>query len=263
MLLEDRVALITGGASGLGRATASLFAAHGAKVVIADVVDGEAGCACAAEIAGDAAGDVTYVRADVRSTADVEAAVRRAEEGYGKLDAVVANAGILGRSAFRRLEEVADEDWARELDTNLGGTFRTLRAAAPALRRAGGGAMSVTSSVSGVFATIHLTSYTASKGAVNALVRSLAAELAPDGIRVNAMCPGTMSTNIRASLEREPSEIHVPLPDPTVKARMRRPGRDATAEAARVHLFLCSDLSAYVSGESIVVDGGFSIWNGT
>ncbi len=258
MLLEDRVVLVTGGASGLGLATAALFVEHGAKVVITDVVD-DAGRAAADSIDGDA----TYVHADVRSTAEVTAAVARAEEAYGRLDAVVANAGVLGRSAFRPVEEVADDDWADELDINLSGVMRTLRAATPALRRAGGGAMSVTSSTSGVFATVNRLSYTASKGAINAMVRGLAAELAPDGIRVNAMCAGAMATNIRSSLDREPSEIHVPLPDPTLKARMRRPDRDGTAEAARVHLFLCSDLSAYVSGESIVVDGGFSIWNGT
>ncbi len=161
------------------------------------------------------------------------------------------------------VEEVTDEDWAFELDVNLGGIFRTFRAATPALRRAGGGAMSATSSTSGVFSTIHRLAYSASKGGVNALVRGLAGELAPDRIRVNAIAPGVMATNIRDSLGRPAEEIKVPLPDPTLKARMRLEGRDGAAEAARAHLFLCSDLSAYVNGETIVVDGGFSIWNGT
>jgi NAD(P)-dependent dehydrogenase (short-subunit alcohol dehydrogenase family) len=169
----------------------------------------------------------------------------------------------MGRASFKPIEEVTDEDWARVIDVNLGGAFRTFRAAVPALRRAGGGAMSATSSVSGVYATVYRSAYGSSKGGLNALVRGLAVELAPDNIRVNAMAPGTMGTNIRRSLERTPDEIHVPMPDPTVKARMRRSGRDGTAEAARAHLFLCSDLAAYVSGETLVVDGGFSIWNGT
>src|SRR5205823_9235248 len=111
---------------------------------------------------------------------------------------------------------------------NLGGVFRTFRAAAPALRRAGGGAMSATSSTSGVFSTIHRLAYSASKGGVNALVRGLAGELAPDRIRVNAIAPGAMSTNIRESLGRPPEEIKVPLPDPTLKGSMRLEGRDGT-----------------------------------
>jgi NAD(P)-dependent dehydrogenase (short-subunit alcohol dehydrogenase family) len=260
-LLDGRVALVTGGASGLGLETARLFAQHGARVVITDLTDDRGEEAAAA--LRDAGADVRYVHADVTDPAQVREAVALTERDHGRLDAVVANAGILGRSSFRPLEEIADDDWHRELDINLNGAFHTVRAAVPALRRAGGGAISVTSSTSGVYASLYRLSYTAAKGALNSMVRGLAAELAPDGIRVNAMCPGVMSTNIRASLGRDPSEIHVPMPDPTVKARLKDPARDGTAEAARVHLFLCSDLSAYVNGESIVVDGGFSIWNGT
>ena len=260
-LLDGRVALVTGGASGLGLETARLFAQHGARVVVTDLADDRGEEAAAA--LRDAGGDVRYVHADVTDPAQIGAAVTIVERDFGRLDAVVANAGILGRSAFRPLEEIADDDWRRELDINLNGVFHTVRAAVPALKRAGGGAISVSSSTSGVYATLYRLSYTASKGALNSMVRGLAAELAPDRIRVNAMCPGAMATNIRASLGREPSEIHVPTPDVTVKARLRDTTRDGTAEAARVHLFLCSDLSAYVNGESIVVDGGFSIWNGT
>jgi NAD(P)-dependent dehydrogenase (short-subunit alcohol dehydrogenase family) len=260
-LLDGKVALITGGTSGLGLETARLFAWEGARVVVTDVSD-ESGEAALDELRATGA-DARYVHADVRKSAEVDAAVAFAEETFGRLDIAVANAGILGRSSFVPVEEVTDEDWALELDINLGGVFRTFRAATPALRRAGGGAMSATSSTSGVFATVHRLAYTASKGGVNAIVRGLAAELAPDRIRVNAIAPGAMSTNIRESLGRSPEQIKVPLPDPTLKARMRVEGRDATAEAARVHLFLCSDLSAYITGETIVVDGGFSIWNGT
>jgi NAD(P)-dependent dehydrogenase (short-subunit alcohol dehydrogenase family) len=228
---------------------------------VTDVSEG-AGEAAMDELRATGA-EARYVHADVTSSDEIDAAVAFAESIYGRLDVAVANAGILGRSSFVPIEEVTDEDWAIALDVNLGGVFRTFRAATPALRRAGGGAMSATSSTSGVFATIHRLAYSASKGGVNALVRGLAAELAPDGIRVNAIAPGTMTTNIRESLGRAPGEITVPLPDPAVKSRLRREGRDGTAEAARTHLFLCSDLAAYVSGETLVVDGGFSIWTGT
>jgi NAD(P)-dependent dehydrogenase (short-subunit alcohol dehydrogenase family) len=256
-LLEGKVALVTGAASGLGLETARLFAEHGAQVIGTDVSDDE-GASALGRIDG-----ARYVHADVRSAPELDAAIAVAERDLGKLDVVVANAGIMGRASFLPIEEVTDEDWALVLDVNLGGAFRTFRAAVPALRRAGGGAMSATSSVSGVYATVYRSAYGSSKGGVNALVRGLAVELAPDRIRVNAMCPGSMGTNIRRSLGRTREEIHVPMPDRSVKARVVQDDRDGTAEAARAHLFLCSDLSAYVNGETLVVDGGFSIWNGT
>jgi NAD(P)-dependent dehydrogenase (short-subunit alcohol dehydrogenase family) len=262
-LLEGKVALITGGASGLGLATARLFASEGARVVVVDRSD-DAGAAAVEELRADG-GTADYAHADVTAPGEIEAAVAFAEDRHGRLDVLVANAGILGRSSFVPVQDVDDASWQQVLDVNLTGTLRSFRAAAPALRRAGGGALSATSSLSGVFGTLHRLAYSASKGGIDALVRGLAVELAPDNIRVNAMAPGYMATNIRESLGRTPDEIHVPLPDPQTKARLRqaRPDRDGTAEAARVHLFLCSELAAYVNGETIVVDGGFSMWNGT
>jgi NAD(P)-dependent dehydrogenase (short-subunit alcohol dehydrogenase family) len=262
-LLGGKVALITGGASGLGLATARLFASEGARVVVADLSD-EAGTAAVALIRGDG-GTADYVHADVCERDEIEAAVAFAEERHERLDILVANAGILGRSSFVPLEEVDDASWQRVIDVNLTGTLRSFRAAVPALKRAGGGALSATSSLSGVFGTLHRLAYSASKGGIDALVRGLAVELAPDNIRVNAMAPGYMATNIRESLGRTPDQIGVPMPDPQTKARLRlaRPDRDGAAEAARVHLFLCCELAAYVNGETIVADGGFSIWNGT
>jgi NAD(P)-dependent dehydrogenase (short-subunit alcohol dehydrogenase family) len=262
-LLEGKVAIVTGGASGLGLATARLFASEGARVVVVDL-PGSGGPA-AVELIRGTGGDADTVAADVCDTPQIEAAVAFAEERYGRLDILVANAGILGRSSFVPVEEVDDASWQQVIDVNLTGTLRSFRAAVPALKRAGGGALSATSSLSGIFGTLHRLAYSASKGGIDALVRGLAVELAPDQIRVNAMAPGYMATNIRASLGRTPDEIHVQLPDPQTKARVRlaRPDRDGAAEAARVHLFLCSELAAYVSGETIVVDGGFSIWNGT
>ncbi len=260
-LLAGKVALITGAGGGLGLETARLFATHGAKVVALDVAD-ERGREAIESLRAEGA-QATYRHADVRSSTELEAAVAYAEATHGRLDIVVANAGILGHSSFRPMEEVSEEDFAAVLDVNLTGSFRTIRAALPALRRAGGGVVSVTSSVSGVYSTIYRLAYSASKGGLNALVRALAGELAPDRIRVNAVAPGVMATNIRESVGRAAEDIHVPLPDPAVKTRLRLPGRDGAAEAARVHLFLCSDLAAYVNGETLVADGGFSVWNGT
>jgi NAD(P)-dependent dehydrogenase (short-subunit alcohol dehydrogenase family) len=264
LLLSDKVAIITGAGSGLGAATAHLFASEGAAVVGVDVNDGE-GEAVAAEIRSRG-GRSSYVHADVQSRPELDAAVAFAEKAYGKLDILVANAGILGRATFKPTEEVSDEEWSQVIDVNLGGAFRSFRAAIPALRRAGGGALTATSSVSGVYSTMYRAAYSASKGGLNALVRALSSELAPDRIRVNAVAPGSLgqASNISRSLGRASAEINTAYrPDHSLKARVRVPGRDGAAETARVHLFLCSDLASYVSGEVIVSDGGFSIWNGT
>lgn len=261
MLLEGKVALVTGGASGLGRATGKLFAENGARVVLCDVSD-EAGEAAAAEIR-DGGGDARFVHVDVRKRDDLEAAVAVAEDEFGKLDIAVANAGILGHASFRPSEEITDEDWTDVIEINLGGTFRTFRAAIPALRRAGGGALTATSSVSGVFATVYRAAYSASKAGQNGLVRSLSVELAPDRIRVNSVAAGSMGNNIGQSLGRPRDEITIERPDRSAKSRVVREGRNGALDVAKAHLFLASDLADYISGETIVVDGGFSIWNGT
>jgi NAD(P)-dependent dehydrogenase (short-subunit alcohol dehydrogenase family) len=260
MLLEGKVAVITGAGSGLGLATARLFTEHGARVVAVDMVD-DAGKQAAEAIRGDG-GKCEFFHADVTSGHDMEAAVAFAEATFGHLDIMVANAGILGRATFRRTEEITDEDWDEVIRVNLGGTFRSFRAAIPALRRAGGGALTATSSVAASFASLYLAAYSSSKGGINALVRALSVELAPDKIRVNAVCPGVMATNLGGSLGRARDALEVELPDRNLKARMLPVDRDATSEAARVHLFLCSELAAFVNGEAVTADGGFSIWNG-
>jgi NAD(P)-dependent dehydrogenase (short-subunit alcohol dehydrogenase family) len=260
MLVQEKVALVTGAASGLGAETAKLLAREGARVVLVDVQH-DAGERVVAEITSGH-GDAIYFPADVRSSADLDAAVAAAEESYGALHIVVANAGILGRGSFRRTETIADDDWQLLLDVNLSGVFRTFRAAIPALRRAGGGAMSATSSVAGKYGVLYATAYSATKGGINAMVRSLAVELAPDRIRVNAVCAGSMPTDLHSSLDRPDNDLGVERPSKQWKERMIDRTRDRLGEAARAHLFLCSELSAYVTGEAITVDGGFSIWNG-
>jgi NAD(P)-dependent dehydrogenase (short-subunit alcohol dehydrogenase family) len=259
--MAGRVAVITGAASGLGAATARLFAAEGAAVVLGDLDDG-AGEDVAAEIRA-AGGQAAYRHLDVRSSADLTGVVAFAESQFAHLDTLVANAGILGHGSFSPSAELSDEDWSTVLDVNLSGTFRSFRAAIPALQRAGGGALSATSSVSGIFATLQRIAYTSTKGGINAMVRALAAELSADRIRVNAIAPGSMDTNIRQSIGRDYASVSRDRPATVAKARMHWEERDTTADAAKVHLFLCSHLANYVSGETIVVDGGASIWNGT
>jgi NAD(P)-dependent dehydrogenase (short-subunit alcohol dehydrogenase family) len=263
-LLAGKVAIVTGASSGLGLATATVFAEQGARVVMADVVDA-AGEAAADELRGSGF-EVSYLHTDVASSSDVDALVEHAERLHGRLDAMVANAGILGQASFRPIEDVSDEDWARVLDVNLSGAFRCFRAAVPALKRSGGGALSVSSSVSGVFGSMYRLAYGSSKGGIGALVRGLAVELAPARIRVNAVAPGSMETNISASLGRTRSEIAVTRPDASEKKEHMRGAwgdQSRTRDVANVHLFLCSHLADYVNGETIVADGGFSMWNGT
>jgi NAD(P)-dependent dehydrogenase (short-subunit alcohol dehydrogenase family) len=263
LLLKGKIAIVTGAASGLGAATSKLFAIEGASVVAVDVDSTGTG-----EVVGEieaAGGSAAFARADVRSAAELNDVVAYAVETFGNLDIMVANAGILGRASFKPTEDLTDDEWTEVIDLNLGGAFRSFRAAIPAIRRAGGGALSATSSVSGVYSSLYRAAYSASKGGINALIRSLSVELAPDRIRANAVAAGSLgsTSKIHASLGRTPDEIKMQRPDQTVKARMRQPGRDGAADTARVHLFLCSDLGAYVSGEVVVADGGFSIWNGT
>jgi NAD(P)-dependent dehydrogenase (short-subunit alcohol dehydrogenase family) len=259
VLLDKKVAVVTGAASGLGLATARLFASEGARVIVADITEA-AGEEAVRDIQ-QTGGDALYQHCDVRSRESVDAVVATAEAEFGALHIMVANSGILGHASFRRTEEVPEADFLEVIDVNLMGVLRSFQAAIPALRRAGGGALSATSSVAGAYGVLYTAAYSASKGGINALVRALSAELAPDNIRVNAMLPGSMRTGLHASLGRADDDLGVDRPE-RGKQRVIRPGRDATAEAARVHLFLCSDQSAFVSGETIAVDGGFSVWNG-
>ncbi|MBA3741415.1 SDR family oxidoreductase [Sporichthya sp.] len=257
-LLEGRVAVITGGASGLGRATAELFAEHGAKVVVADVHDQRgAETVQAIEKRG---GGATYLHTNVAVADEVRAVVQMAEDTYGKLDIMVANAGIAGPQ--KHLEDVDDDEMRLVFDVNFLGIWRAFKYAAPAIRRAGGGSMTSTSAVSGVYTMggIKRGVYTATKRATNVMTSYFATELAPDRIRVNCVAPGGMSTNITENYGiPQAASAAAPPPLPTRKLRefgtANYPICDPL-EVAQVHLFLNSDLASFVNGEVIVADGG-------
>ena len=245
--LEGRIALVTGAASGIGRATVQLFAAEGAHVYVTDV-NGAAAEATAAELvkAGLAA---QAIAADVSLGQDVTAMFRTVERTHGRLDVLVNNAGLNVRGDFRHL---TDADWARIREVNLDGVVRVARDGFALLKASGRGSLINVASIMAHRGLRQLTAYSATKGAVTALTRGLAVEYAPFGIRVNALCPGFVHTPLTARALRNPA-IEKALVEGTALRRLGQP-----EEIARAALFLASDEASYVTGAELAVDGGMS-----
>jgi len=250
MRLQDQVAVITGGASGIGRESALLFAAEGAAVVVCDVAD-EAGEGVAQEITA-AGGRAVYIHADVSLDADCAGMVQAAESEFGKLTVLFNNAGIMigddGNS-----QTTTEDVWDRTMAVNLKGVFLGCKHGIPALLRAGGGSIINTASfVALMGAATPQLAYTASKGGVLAMTRELAVVHARENIRVNALCPGPLRTKLLMDfLDTEEKKqrrlVHVPM------------GRFGEAsEMASAALFLASGESSYVNGATFTVDGGIS-----
>jgi len=250
MRLDGKVALITGGASGMGLVASHLFASEGAKVVLADVSD-EAGGAAAAEI-GDAGGDALYVHADVSREADAGAMVDAAIGRFGRLDVLYNNAGVMlaDDGSVDAMDEVV---WDRTLAINVKGVAFGCKYGVPAMIANGSGSIiNVASFVAWLGAATSQTAYTASKGAVLAMTREIAVEYARKGIRCNALCPGPIDTPLLAELLSDPARrqrrfVHIP---------MGRLGR--AEELAKAALFLASDDSSFMTGASLIVDGGIT-----
>ena len=250
MRLRDKVALITGAGSGIGRESALLFAREGAAVVAADVREDGAVDTVEAIVAGG--GRALAVRADVALAGDCEAMVARAEDAFGRLDVLFNNAGIMDArddDAVGTSEEV----WDHTMNVNARGVFLGCKYGIPALRRAGGGSIINTASfVALVGAATPQLAYTASKGAVLALTRELAVVHARENIRVNALCPGPLRTELLMNVldteaKRARRLVHVPM------------GRFGEAsEMARAALFLASEDASYMTGSELTVDGGLT-----
>jgi NAD(P)-dependent dehydrogenase (short-subunit alcohol dehydrogenase family) len=248
--LADKVALVTGAGSGIGRQSALLFAREGARVVVADVQDA-AGEAVVAEIAA-AGGEAVYVHADVARAADAEGMVRAAEERFGRLDVLFNNAGI-SHPRDDDAVETEEEVWDLTMNVNLKGVFLGCKHGIPALRRAGGGSIINTASfVALLGAATPQLAYTASKGGVLAMTRELATLHARENIRVNALCPGPLRTPLLMQYldteeKRQRRLVHIPM------------GRFGEAhEIAQAALFLASDESSFVTGATFLVDGGIT-----
>lgn len=245
---RSRRVLVTGGSIGIGAACVRAFAGRGDHVVVADVLDDE-GADLVAELTAAGLG-AEYVHLDVAAPDDVVAGVS-ATEGEG-FDVVVANAGIARRRAFG---DLTDAEWAHVLDVNLTGAMRVVRAALPGLRSRGGSVVAM-SSVHGVaYGWDEHAHYSTSKAGLVGLVRALATELGPDGVRVNAVAPGMIRT--AQSLDEVNSAGAAALDASASRVPLRRIGEPD--EVADVVLFLASDAARYVTGQALVVDGGLTV----
>jgi NAD(P)-dependent dehydrogenase (short-subunit alcohol dehydrogenase family) len=247
MRLDDKVALITGGASGMGASMARIFAGEGARVVVADMLDGD-GKQLVDEITR-ANGSAIFQHLDVTSEAEWQAAIAATLAAYGKLDILVNDAGISGSAVDDLFDSAA---WERLMAVNATGTFLGMKFAIPLMQKAGGGSIVNISSISGVTGQrgIHV-GYNASKGAVRTLTKAAASQYGRDNIRVNSVHPGLMP----------PMRTSGRTADPVVRAKMlegvplRRAGR--VEEVANAVLFLASDEASYITGVELYVDGGF------
>jgi len=248
--LEGKVAIVTGGAMGMGYSHSALFAKEGATIIIADR-DESAGKDAVGQISEKGGGKAVFVRLDVASKDDWARVIEQVETRYGRLDILVNNAGIIRLGAT---ESLSVEDWEAVFAVNVRGVFLGSQAAIPLMRRSGGGSIINISSTVGVVAIPGAAAYVASKGAVTLLTKATAAEVAVDKIRVNSIHPGLTPTNMTKGVIDNPDAkaIYTMLLGPALIARPANP-----IEISNTALFLASDESSYMTGSELVVDGGY------
>ncbi len=247
MRLEGKVAIVTGGAHGMGAAEAKLFAREGARVVIADIRE-EDGRRVEAEIA-EAGGEAMFVQLNVADETAWESAVQQTVARFGRLDVLVNNAGISGS---RETDFRSTDAWDRLMSINARSVFLGMKYAIPEMQKAGGGAIVNISSISGIVGQDYVhPGYNASKGAVRIVTKAAAVQHAREGIRVNSVHPGMMPPML-GSENRDPAQRQASL----ANVPMGRPGE--VDEVANAVLFLASDAASYITGAELVVDGGFT-----
>ncbi len=247
MRVEGKVALVSGGARGIGAATARLLAREGAAVVLADVLE-EEGKATEAEIS-ETGGRATFLKLDVTDEENWQRVIDVTVATYGKLDVVVNNAGISGRTA---VEETEAETWDRVMAVNGKGVFLGTKLAIPELRKAGGGSIINISSIYGIVGSETSAAYHASKGAVRIFTKAAAIQYASEGIRVNSVHPGFVDSPMTAASHALPG-VHDLRVGRTPLGRMGTP-----EDIAAGVLYLASDESSFVTGSELVIDGGMT-----
>jgi NAD(P)-dependent dehydrogenase (short-subunit alcohol dehydrogenase family) len=252
--LKGKVAIVTGAGTGIGRATAQLYAEEGARVVVADirVEDGEE---VTREI-NDAGGDAIFVKTDVSKTSDCKALSEAAESHFGGLHVLTANAGILGRGNDTSLVDIPEEDFEQIMGVNFYGVAWSFKYAIEPIRRSGGGALTATASLAAHRGMPAIPAYCASKAAVVGLVQSLAVALQPE-IRVNAVSPGRVATNLMSHFEEETGRKFVSRPGSINEQPYARAADPR--ELAHAHLWLASDDNSFMTGETLMLDNGRSI----
>ena len=260
MQLDEKVAFITGAGSGIGKGAALLLAKEGARVACLDLQQEDADTTVREiEAAG---GQALAVSADVSQADQVEQAIKKTVDRFGRLDIVFANAGING--VWAPIEELEPEEWDKTLNTNLRGTFLTIKYAVPYLKKQGAGAVVVTASVNGtrIFSNTGATAYSTTKAGQVAMTKMLALELAPSHIRVNVICPGAIETKIEESTQkRDVEKVKIPVEFP--KGSEPLTGKPGTIdETAQLVLFLVSDSSKHITGTEVWIDGGASLLRG-
>jgi cyclopentanol dehydrogenase len=248
MRLENKVALISGGARGMGTAEARLFASEGAKIVIGDVLE-EEGRQTEAQI-NESGGECLFVRLDVTSESAWQEAVAATVARCGKLDILVNNAGIGGGGGI--VEETTAERWDTVMDINAKGVFLGTKAAIPEMRKVGGGSIINISSIYGLVGSPGSTAYPASKGAIRLLTKSTAIQYAREGIRANSVHPGLIETPMTERISANPESLHRYISG-TPLGRMGEPD-----DVAYGVLFLASDESSFMTGSELVIDGGWT-----
>ncbi len=254
MRLANQVAIITGAASGIGRAIAITFAREGARVVAADIQEQsrlESEAPSTVEVIRAAGGDAIFVRTDVTQRGQVDALIDETLQHYGRVDILVNNAGIFVRNA---ITEVSDEEWDCVMDLNIRGYFYACRRVIPEMLKQGGGKIINMGSIHGIRGTGTAVTYCASKGAIENFTKQLAVEYGKKNIYVNSIAPGTIKTAMSKPFRDNPAiladyEMHTLLP------RLGEP-----EDVANCALFLASHESDFVHGHTLVCDGGWTIW---
>lgn len=248
-ILDGKVALITGGGSGIGKASALAFARKGAKLVVVDV-DAESGQATVSEIES-AGGQAIFVRADVTSSAEVRAMIDRTIEVYGRLDCAFNNAGIEGNVGVP-IADYDEDNWDRVIDINLKGVWLCMKYELAQMLKQGSGSIVNTASVAGLVGGTFGAAYYASKHGVVGLSKAAAIENGKSGIRVNAVCPGVIRTEMAERIIKDDQDIESAVTSQHPLGRLGMP-----EEVAETVVWLCSDAASFVTGQALAVDGGF------